>query len=185
MIQLKNIRTQVVADLVAANITGVLAKVYPSRARPVWKEEGDLLLVYTTNTDAEDQDTAPVEYMCTTDLVVQVVVQGQTADQDLEDRLDQITAEVVDTLQPLHGIAGPLAGYAEWVTFRGIRPTLSADGEILKGSQHIIFAVKWRVALPNGTSPDDFLRVGTELGAPTATKASDLDTDFTTDTRTP
>jgi len=184
MIQIKAIRDQATADLIAANITGVTSKVYPSRSRPVWPEEQDHLLVYTTNTDADDQDTAPVSYLCITDLVVQVVAQGGTSDAALEDRLDQITAEVVDALQPLHGIAGPLSGAAEWVTFRGIRPTLSADGEILKGSQNIIFSVKWRVELPNGTPPDDFLRAGTTLGAPTAAKAPDLDTDFQTNVRT-
>lgn len=185
MIQLKQMRDRTTAALIAAAIPGVGDRVFPSRARRGWPEEEDFLCVYTQGTDFDDKETAPVIYEAQTDLVIRVVVQKAPSDQDLEDRMDQITEAVVLAMQPVHGIAGPLDGLLEWLLLRAVRPTLSPEGEVLKFSQQVLFSAQWKRALPDETPPDDFLRAVTTLGAPAAAQAPDLDATFTTNTRTP
>lgn len=185
MIQLKQMRDRTTAALIAAAIPGVGPSVFPSRARSGWPEEGDFLCVYTQASDMDDQDTAPVIYSVKTDLVIRVVVQKAQRDQDLEDRMDQITEAVVLTMLPVHGITGPLDGLLDDLRLRAVRPTLSPDGEVLKFSQQVLFSAEWRRAIPDDTPPDDFLRAGTVLGAPAAAQAPDLDATFTTNMRTP
>lgn len=185
MIQLKQMRDRTTAALIAANIPGVGLRVYPSRARSGWPEEEDFLCVYTQATDLDDQDTAPVIYSAKTDLVIRVVVQNAPKDQDLEDRMDQITEAVVLAMLPVHGIAGPLDGLLEELLLRSVRPTLSPDGEVLKFSQQVLFSAQWKRAIPDEGPEDDFLRMGTDLGPPAAAQATDLDAPFTTNMRTP
>lgn len=185
MIQLKQMRDRTTAALIAAAIPGVGDRVFPSRARSGWPEEEDFLCVYTQGTDFDDKDTAPTIYEGQTDLVIRVVVQRAPRDQDLEDRMDQITEAVVRAMLPVHGIEGPLDGLLDWLLLRAVRPTLSPEGEVLKFSQQVIFSAQWKRAIPDETPADDFLRSWTTLGAPESAQADDLDATFTTNMRTP
>lgn len=185
MLQLKRIRDQVTASLIAANIPGVGDKVYPSRARKVWPEEEDFLLVYTQNSDFDDEDTAPIIYKVDTDVVVQVIVQQAPAEMDLEDRMDQITELVVRDLLKVHGIEGPFQGTLEWIKLKGIRPTLSAEGEVLKFSQNVVFSGQWKAIIPDTVPGDDFARMGSTIGPPVGANAADLDVTFISEVRTP
>lgn len=185
MLQLKEIRDKIVTALVAAAIPGVDDKVYPTRARRAWPEEGDFICVYTQNSDFDDQDTSPTIYQVDTDVVVQVIVQQAPSGQDLEDRMDEITDKAVRALLQVHDISGPFDGTLEWFFLRGIRPTLSAEGEVLKFSQSIIFSGRWRAILPDDVPDAEFLRMGSTLGGPGDASAEDLDTTFISDMRTP
>lgn len=185
MHQIKQIRDKIAQALVAASIPGVLAKVFPSRVRKAWPDEGDFICVYTQNSDFDDQDTAPTIYQVDTDVVVQVIVQQALAGQDLEDRMDEITDDVVRALLQVHGISGPFDGALEWFFLRGIRPTLSAEGEVLKFSQSVVFSGRWKVILPDEVPDADFLRMGSTLGGPDSAPAEDLETNFITDMRIP
>lgn len=184
MIHLKDIRKAVADTLIAANIPTVLDKVFASRARMIWPEEGDFLCVYTQVSNFEDNDTSPVIYTVDTDIVVQVIAQDATTEQAIEDRLDTITDAVVRTLLKEHGISGPFSGKLEWIYLKSIRPTLSAEGEVLKCSQSIEFEGRWRITLPSAGPTDDFLSTHTTLGSPTDTHAPALDSIFITNMRT-
>lgn len=185
MLQLKQIRDKITQTLVAASIPGVLSKVFPSRARRAWPEEGDFICVYTQNSDFDDQDTAPTIYQVDTDVVVQVIVQQAPTGQDLEDRMDEITDAVVRALLQVHDISGPFDGTLEWFFLRGIRPTMSAEGEALKFSQSVIFSGRWKSILPDEVPDADFLRMGSTLGGPESASAEGLDINFISDMRIP
>jgi hypothetical protein len=185
MQQLKQIRDKVTQALVAAAIPGVDDKVYSTRARRAWPDEGDFICVYTQNSDFDDQDTNPTIYQVETDVVVQVVVQQAPTGQDLEDRMDEITDKAVRALLQVHDISGPFDGTLEWFFLRGIRPTLSAEGEVLKFSQSVIFSGRWKAILPDAVPDADFLRMGSTLGGPDNASVDDLDTIFISDMRTP
>lgn len=191
MIAVRTIRQEAVALLKAANIPGVLDRVYPSRARKIWPDEGDLLLVYTQESDADDQNTAPVIYKVLTTLVVQAMVQG-TDEEDpsdeeeeaIEARLDELTEAVVRAMQPVvFNIMGPLNGSCDWVTWKGTRPVISGDGDVLRNSRAITFSVTWSQSLPDDPCPDDFNTSGTTLGGPAAANAPAIDATFTTQQR--
>lgn len=192
MLQIRDIRKQAVSDLKAAAIVGILDNVFPSRSRKIWPAEGDTLLVYTQNSDADDQDTAPVIYQVDTTLVVRIVVQ-ETDDADLdndaqeealESRLDEITEAVVRALQPVHGIAGPLAGLADWVHWKGLRPYMTAEGDVPRNSRQVLFSVIWSAELPDTLPTAEFLRAGTELSPPDVSHAEGLASEFITEMRT-
>lgn len=185
MLRLKQIRDQITASLIAANIPGVGPNVFPSRARKIWPEEENLLLVYTQNSDFDDEDTAPIIYKVDTDVVVQVIVQQAPSGQDLEDQMDQITEFVVRDLLKVHGIDGPFGGTLEWIKLKNIRPTLSAEGEVLKYSQDVTFSGQWKAIIPDTVPGDDFSRMGTTMGPPVGANAADLDVTFISDVRTP
>lgn len=193
MIRCRDLRAATVAALKAAAIPGISERVYPSRGRKIFPSEGDLLLVYTQELDADDKDTAPVIYDVDGSLVVRAVVQ-EFEDEDLEDddqeealeaRLDEITQRVVEVLQPVHGIDGPFDGLVEWIRWRGTRPTISADGEVLRNSRQILFSATWREELPATQPPDELLRLGTTITPPDAANAPALDVSFSLNTRTP
>lgn len=188
MIQINTIRSEVVALLKAANIPGVEDKVYPSRSRKIWPSEGDLLLVFTQETDADDQDRAPVIYQNSTTLAVRVIVQGadeeDTTDEEeeeIEARLNILTDAVVRAMHPIHGAEGPLNGACDWLKWRGLRPVVSAEGEVLRNSQLVTFVAEWQATLPDDQATDDFLSMGTDLGAPESAKADDLEANFITE----
>lgn len=192
MIAIRTIRQEATALLKAANIAGVGTNVFPSRARKLWPSEGDLLLVYTQESDADDEGTAPVIYKVVTDLVVQAMVQGadeedpsDEEEEALEARLDEICEAVVRAMQPVVlNIMGPLNGCCDWVQWKGIRPVISGDGDVLRNARAITFRVTWSQSLPDDPCPADFLRSGTTLGGPTAANAPAIDTTFTTEQRT-
>lgn len=193
MILISSVRKKIAQNLKAAAIPGVGDNVFPSRSRKVWPAEGDVLLVYTQETSTDDEDTAPTIYKATTTVVVQIVAQ-ETDDEDdendaqeeaLETRVDTITEAVVRVLQAAHGITGPLDGLVDWLRWKGLRPMLSSEGEILRNSRQILFSAEWSIDLPDTQPVDDFLRTGTELGAPTGAKVPALDATFTTDMRAP
>ena len=181
MIQIKEIREKVTQRLKDSAIPGILDKVYPSRARKIWNTEDSLILVYTENSTFEDNDTAPVIYNVETDILVEIICQGG---EELDDRMDELTQQVIDSLIYVHGVEGPFDGSLEWIYLKEVSSEFSAEGEILKASQSIRFSGMWRVALPDETPPDDFLTMGTDLGPPTDSQAEDLDSDFTTNMRT-
>lgn len=191
MNRLRLIRRQVVADLKAAAIPGVGDRVFPSRSRKIFPEEGDLLLVYTQDLDADDKDTAPVIYSVDATLVVRVVVQDDEEAEDgddeeaLESRLDELVETVVRVLQPVHEVDGPLGGLVEWLRWKGTRPFLSADGEIPRNTRQILFSAQWSAELPDTIPADDLLRIGTQLEPPAPAQAGDLSVSFTLDMRTP
>lgn len=198
MRRLTLLRAAIVAALKAATIPSVGDRVYPSRSRKVWTDEGDVLLVFTQETNSDDEDTAPTIYRNESSVVVQVVAQ-ETEDQEddpsdlsdndqeeaLEARLDGIAEDVVVALQPVHDIAGPFGGLVEWLRFRGSRPTLTADGEILRGSRQVLFSAQWRAALPDDTPTAEFLTMGTNLTPPAPAHAEDLGANIQTEMRTP
>ena len=99
--------------------------------------------------------------------------------------MDEITDAVVRALLQVHDISGLFDGTLEWFFLREIRPTLSADGEVLKFSQSIVFSGRWRAILPDEVPDADFLRMGSTLGGPDSAYAEDLETNFITDMRIP
>lgn len=193
MIRRREIRQAVVALLKAAALPGVGDNVFPSRSRKVWPEEGDVLLVYTQEDDADDRDTAPVIYQVETSVVVRIVVQededkeleNDAQEEALESRLDDLADAVVRALQPVHGSEGPLGGLVGWFRWKGSRPFLSADGEAPRNSRQILFSATWSAELPDTLPEDDFLRVGSRLEPPASAHAGDLSASFVTPTRTP
>ena len=188
MIQINTIRSGVVALLKAANIPGVGNKVYPSRSRKIWDIEGDLLLVFTQETDSDDQGRSPVIYQNSTTLAIRVIVQGadeetstDEEEEEIEVRLNVLTDAVVRAMHPVYGSEGPLNGACDWLEWRGIRPVIGADGEVLRNSQLVTFVAKWQSTLPDDMATDDFLRMGSDLGAPASAKAESLDATFITE----
>lgn len=197
MKRLTLLRQAIVATLKAAAIPALSDRVYPSRSRKVWTDEGDLALVFTQETSSDDEDTAPVVYRNDTSVVVQIIAQEtesqETNPSDLEDneqeealeaRLDDVAEAVVVALQPVHGVEGPFGGLVEWFRFRGTRPTLTAEGELLRNSRQVLFSAQWRAALPDTVPESEFLTMGTNLTPPTSAHAEDLGADTTTEMRT-
>lgn len=198
MKRLTLLRQAVVAALKAAAIPTVADRVYPSRSRKVWTDEGDLALVFTQETSSDDEDTAPTIYRNDTSVVVQLIAQEtaerETSPGDLEDdeqeealeaRLDDLAEAVVVALQPVHGVEGPFGGLVEWFRFRGTRPTLTAEGELLRNSRQVLFSAQWRAALPDTVPESEFLRMGSDLAPPTSAHAEDLGSETVTNMRTP
>ena len=58
---------------------------------------------------------------------------------------------------------------------------VSAEGEVLRNSQLVTFVAEWQATLPDDQATDDFLSMGTDLGAPESAKADDLEANFITD----
>lgn len=189
--KVRSIREAVVALLKGAAIPGVLDNIFPSRSRKIWPDEGDLLLVFTQDTDADEQDTAPVIYACATTLAIRVMVQAEeeedTSDAEeeaIEARADDLSEHVLRIMQPVVSSNGPLGGLCDWIKWKGFRPMISPDGEILRNSQLLTFSVIWDMALPDTPCPDDFNISGTTLGGPTAANAPAIDATFITQQRT-
>lgn len=197
VIRRRDMRRAAVQLLKDANIPGIGSNVFPSRSRKIWPEETGILLVFTQEDDADDRDTAPVIYQVQTSLVIRAVLQDEELPEDadertndeqeeeLEARLDELAERVVRAMQPVHGVEGPLGGLVEWLRWKGTRPTLSADGEVLRNSRQILFSATWSAELPDELPEDEFLRIGTELKPPASADAGDLSAEFVTPTRTP
>ena len=181
MIAIRQFRDAIVHKLKDAQIPTILNKVYSSRARKIWGSEESLILVYTPETEFDDQDTAPIIYGADTVIAVEIVSQGG---EELDDRLDELTQLVVDALIYPHGSEGPFEGKLEWIYVKSIGSEFTAGAEVLKGSQTVTFAGMWRAILPAETPVDEFRTMGTDLGPPDDAQAEDLNVNFTTDMRT-
>jgi hypothetical protein len=188
VIVLTHLRTAVVAALKTANLDGIGDRVFPSRSRKTWPD-GDCILVYTQTVEADDQDTAPVNYNLVGTVEVQIRAQESEEDdatgeeeEELETRLDAYAEAVLVALHPIEpSAAGPFGGLVDWFKFTGTRPHLSAAGEVLKGSRIVSFSAIWNQFLPSQDAPDALRRFGTTLGGPTEAQAGNLDAQFSTE----
>jgi hypothetical protein len=80
---------------------------------------------------------------------------------------------------------GPFGGLVEWFRFRGTRPTLTAEGELLRNSRQVLFSAQWRAALPDTVPESEFLRMGSDLAPPASAHAEDPGVVTVTNMRTP
>ena len=184
--KLIELRKAIVEGLQSASIPFVGKNIFSSRTLGGFPDEGDFISVYTNSNQFEDGDRSPVIYKVTSDVIVDVVVQGSIYDEETErdilidERMDQITDAVLRVLVH-NSIPGNIykdLGMKK-VRVTSIQNTLAGDGETDKGTQRISLSFMWYLRLPVGSAEDDFLEAGNSLKV----AGSDNSIDWITKTR--
>lgn len=168
-----DIRHEFVRLIKAANIPGVLGKVFESRSERGWPAEGPFISVYTNSHSFDDQATSPVIYKVETTVVVDIIVQGPvfqvTASGrtriDVDDQMDQLSNYVLNSIfyAPAPS-SGPLnIGVDHFVRLSSVSNTLNGEGETPRACQRITFAVTWDCPMPDGGPDMDFQKIHNEL----------------------
>lgn len=184
--KLIELRKAIVEGLQSASIPFVGENIFSSRTLGGFPDEGDFISVYTNSNQFEDGDRSPVIYKVTSDVIVDVVVQGSIYDEETErdilidERMDLITDAVLRVLVH-NSIPGNIykdLGMKK-VRVTSIQNTLAGDGETDKGTQRISLSFMWYLRLPDGSAEDDFLEAGNSLKV----AGSDNSIDWITKTR--
>lgn len=188
MLTLTELRSVIVDALKARNILSIGENVFSSRTEAAWVEEGNFICVYTNNNRFDDGDRNPVVYRVTSDVIVDVVVQGETEfviegearKMGIADQMDYITQKVLDTLVMQKTDDNIYRNLPfKKIRVESVSNTLAGGGEIDKGAQRISLVYTWYVELPMlGVPDDEFLLAHTRLVADDGTEMT-----FDTETR--
>lgn len=144
-----HVRRQI-RDAVEALVTGLPStgsRVYSGRARPLGKDHGDCLLVYTTD-ESSDRETIGQNPLLSR--IVNVAIEGRvsrSSSEAAEDALDQIAAEVEPVMA---GAAPRLGGLAREMLLIATRLLVAASGERHEGEIRLLYRVTYatRAATP-------------------------------------
>lgn len=175
MLTLKQLRDVIVDALKTRNILSIGGNVFSCRTESAWNDEGNFICVYTNNNKFDDGDRSPVVYRVTSDVIIDVVVQGaNTFDIEGEevfmgvaDQMDFITQKVLDTIVKDKTDFNLYANLPfKKVRVESVQNTLAGDGEFDKGTQRISLSFTWYMQLPMPSVPDsEFLNAHTKIEA--------------------
>lgn len=153
---IKELRHAVIDAISGANITGIGDNVFEARKEDAWPEEGSFAIVYTDDWKLDDQRTSPKTYKVSGSVVVDVVCQD--IDDDVNDKLDDMTLAVISVLQPKMPAIGFFGGITKRFVVSSIENNLSELGEMNRGSQRITFDTEFNVTITTGGPEDEFLK---------------------------
>lgn len=158
---IKELRHAVIDTIKAAKIEGLGDNVYEARTEDTWPEESSLAIVYTPSFKFDDNRTSPKTYKVSGSVFVDIICQQIT--ENINDTLDEITAKVALSLQPLMPKVGFFGGITKRFVLASIDNNLSSLGEMNRGTQRIEFNTEFNVTLPLGGAEDDYLLSNTKL----------------------
>lgn len=167
---IKELRSNIVQALKAADIDGIGQNVFSARQEKAWPEESGFICVYTPNTNFDDKRTSPRFYFASGDVYVDIYGRGSTIENndspevyDVNDFLDDVSKAVVEALQPLERRVGPYSGLVKRIVVKSFSNNLSSNGETERGSQRIVFSVEYAVTIMTTGAADLFCSAKTTL----------------------
>lgn len=167
---LRNIRLAVAEYLLQANMPFIGDQVFVGRTEKAWPKEKCFLAIYVNQSTFDTQDTQPEIYKVTTDVVVDVVVQGsQVVDgetYELDDLFDIISSNVIDLLtsypRPKWIVEEQVA--SSDFLLNSFVDELNGEGEIDKGTRKITFNATWYFEpITRDVELNDWLLMHTEI----------------------
>jgi hypothetical protein len=142
--QRKLIRAQIVSVLKAGS-TLAGQNVFPNRWLPTWETELPAIFVYTGDEPCEVFVDAPRELERRTQIVVELIVAG---DSSLDDTLD----DLADVVEDLIAVDAQLAETAADAVLKGSELEMFSNGDALMGSLKLTWEVTWYKRFPKDQS---------------------------------
>ena len=186
MLTLTTLRDVIVDALKTKDIATIGDNVYSCRTENAWNDEGNFICVYTNDNRFDDGGRSPVVYKVTSEVTIDVVVQGMNTitigdsdvDMDIASQMDYITQKVLDAVcldKTDTNIYRNLP--FKMVRLSSVQNTLAGNGEMDKGTQRIALEYTWYMELPTLGSPDDeFLLAHTTIKSDNAEETFDTET---------
>lgn len=175
MLTLTQLRDVIVDALKTRNIQSVEDRVFSCRTENAWNDEGNFICVYTNDNSFDDGDRSPVIYKVTSNVIVDVIVQGEQeftiggneVMMGIADQMDYITQLVLNTLVMQKTDANLYRNLPfKKVRLSSVQNTLAGNGELDKGTQRISLVYTWYMELPMlGVPEDEFLLAHTKIVA--------------------
>lgn len=175
MLTLTQLRDVIVDALKTRNIQSIEDRVFSCRTENAWNDEGNFICVYTNDNSFDDGDRSPVIYKVTSNVIVDVIVQGEQeftiggneVMMGIADQMDYITQLVLNTLVMQKTDANLYRNLPfKKVRLSSVQNTLAGNGEFDKGTQRISLVYTWYMELPQlGIPTDEFLLAHTKIVA--------------------